>query len=218
MTENPVQGASPENREPAKPARALRGSRTPRTRSRRTLRTGTRPCGWTGADDGTPRPVYPQRQPSYGEQPRRTGARSSTAPPASTVHRRTSPQYGHAQHGQPYAQQTVTQSRPGPYGQPQNGPSSRPQQHGGSAPPVDDPPTPPSARRPSAFPRWWPASWPPAWSVAASSPAATPAGRPAPTRPWQQQHQQPGRPGDREQQGRRQRHHRRRGEGAPRAS
>jgi len=67
MTENPAQGASPENREPATPNEGAPGhpQATPAPDSAQenpTLRLDR-------AADNAPQPVYPQHQPSYGRPP-----------------------------------------------------------------------------------------------------------------------------------------------------
>lgn len=64
MTENPVQGASPENREPAQPHEGFsepQDARAPESAHENpTLRLDQ-------PGDGSPRPVYPQHQPAYGQ-------------------------------------------------------------------------------------------------------------------------------------------------------
>lgn len=64
MTENPVQGASPENREPAQPREGSsepQDARAPESAHENP----TLPLDKSG--DGSPRPVYPQHQPAYGQ-------------------------------------------------------------------------------------------------------------------------------------------------------
>jgi putative serine protease PepD len=115
MTENPMQGASPENRGPAKPhegsseqPQAAPGS----AQENPTLRLDH-------SNGGAPRPDYPQRQPFYGDQSGATGPQQY-GPPHHTAPQYPS-QYGHAQHGGQYTQPADAQPGHGsaPYGQPQ---------------------------------------------------------------------------------------------------
>ena len=123
MTENPAQGASPENREPAHAERGRSGAarRLPPRRTQQPRR--TRRSGWTGPRTTRPQPVYPQHQPSYGRPPapetQQFGPRRSVpgAPgparqqptPVRAAQHRGSPA-GSAQHGTP--------STASPYSQP----------------------------------------------------------------------------------------------------
>jgi putative serine protease PepD len=144
MTENPVQGASPENREPAKPyegvseqphaAPALESAQPESAHENPTLRLD-------GADGGSPRPVYPPRQPSYGQPTapatQQFGAAGNQAQaPQGQVHTAHAPAhqagafgqtpYGQTPYGQaPYGQASNSPSQPGPYSghQPASGPS-----------------------------------------------------------------------------------------------
>lgn len=120
MTENPLQGASPENREPAKPHEVSSEQSQAAPAPDSAHENPTLPLDRT--DDGTPRPVYPQRQPFYGGQSAPTGPQQY-GPPHHSQPQEPS-QHGHTQHGQQYAQQTVTQHGHAAYGQPQYGGSA----------------------------------------------------------------------------------------------
>ncbi|MET3919637.1 trypsin-like peptidase domain-containing protein [Arthrobacter sp. UYEF20] len=130
MTENPAHGATPENREPETPPEGSSGQpaatavpdsehENPTLRLDRT-------------QEGSPTPVYPQRQPFYGEQ----AAPTPTQHYGPTQHGQPQypSQYGQAQHGQQYGQpqngqpqHSQTQHNPAPYGQsPYAAPSNAP--------------------------------------------------------------------------------------------
>jgi len=119
MTENPAQGASPENREPAKPqdgqpvqppqepARPLEGSHRAEPASAEAS-AQENPTTRLDRTDDAPRPVHPQHQPFYGQQ-----AGPSTQQFASPGHQPQSPEAGG--YGHP------TQYGPYPGAQPQGG-------------------------------------------------------------------------------------------------
>ncbi|CAI3801292.1 S1C family serine protease [Pseudarthrobacter sp. MM222] len=117
MTENPLQGASPENREPAKPHEGSSEQRQAAPTPDSAYENPTLRLDRT--DEGAPRPVYPQRPPFYGEQSAPTGPQQYGAPHHSQPQNRS--QYGHSQHGQQYTQHADAQPQqtPAPYGQPQ---------------------------------------------------------------------------------------------------
>jgi putative serine protease PepD len=120
MTENPLQGASPENREPAKPHEG--SSEQPQAAPAPDSAHEDPTLRLDRTDGGAPRPVYPQRQPFYGEQSGPTGPQQY-GPPHHTVPQYPS-QHGHAQHGQQYNTQyadTQPQHGTASYGQPQYG-------------------------------------------------------------------------------------------------
>ena len=92
MTENPLQGPSRESREPAQPpegsSEQRQGAPAPGSAHENpTLRLNR-------AEGAAPRPVYPERQPFYGEQsaPQHNGAPHSGQPQYPSM-------YGHAQQG-----------------------------------------------------------------------------------------------------------------------
>lgn len=128
MTENPAQGASPENREPATPNEGPSGhpQAAPAPDSAHenpTLRLDR-------AADNSPQPVYPQHQPSYG-RPAAPETQQFGAPQAHVQQAHTpgqpNPQHnagfgqsaGNSAYGQP--QQAHSQPGQAPYGQPQHG-------------------------------------------------------------------------------------------------
>src|SRR5512141_1989122 len=126
MTENPVQGASPEptpDQEQAKPFEVPSGHQqtTPvpvSAPANPTLRLDR------NADDA-PRPVYPQHQPSYGHLPQ---AQHAQTPPteqfgAAQERGQQDQTYGHVQGAYPPAFGQPQQSQ-APYGQQQYGPYS----------------------------------------------------------------------------------------------
>ncbi|MCU1553476.1 MAG: signal protein [Arthrobacter sp.] len=120
MTENPLQGASPENREPAKPHEG--SSEQPQAAPAPDSAHEDPTLRLDRTDGGAPRPVYPQRQPFYGEQSGPTGPQQY-GPPHHTVPQYPS-QHGHAQHGQQYNTRyadTQPQHGTASYGQPQYG-------------------------------------------------------------------------------------------------
>jgi len=124
MTENPAQGASPENREPAAPNEGPSGhpQAAPAPDSAHenpTLRLDR-------AADNPPQPVYPQHQPSYGRpaapETRQFGAPQEHAQQGPT------PGYGQAagnsafgQFQQPHNQHANSQNNQAFFGQPQHG-------------------------------------------------------------------------------------------------
>ncbi|WP_346926662.1 trypsin-like peptidase domain-containing protein [uncultured Arthrobacter sp.] len=129
MTENPAQGASPENREPATPNEGPSGhpQAAPAPDSAHenpTLRLDR------GADN-PPQPVYPQHQPSYGRPP--APETQQFGAPQAYDQRGATPRYGQtagsSAFGQPqqphsqYAngQHTNGQHNQGSFGQPQHG-------------------------------------------------------------------------------------------------
>ncbi|MGY2745687.1 trypsin-like peptidase domain-containing protein [Arthrobacter sp. UYCu723] len=135
MTENPAHGATPENREPETPPEGSSGqpAATPVPDSEH--ENPTLPLDRT--EDGSPTPVYPQRQPFYGEQAAPTPIQHY-GPPQHGQPQYPS-QYGQAQHGQQYGQaqngqpqhgqppHSQTQHNPAPYGQsPYAAPSNAP--------------------------------------------------------------------------------------------
>jgi putative serine protease PepD len=135
MTENPVPGASPENREPAKPyegaprqphaAPAPESGQPESAHQNPTLRLDP-------AADGSPRPVYPARQPSYGQTAAPAtqqfgAAEDHEQPPQAQIHgsgpAHQSGAYGQAPYGQSwYGQAQNSPSQPGPYGGHQQAP------------------------------------------------------------------------------------------------
>lgn len=136
MTENPVQGASPENREPAKPSEGVSGqphapapeSVQPQSALPESAH-GNPTLRLDGAGDGSPRPVYPPRQPGYGQPPapetQQFDATRNQAP--APAHQGGA--FGQTPYGQtPYGQTQYGQTQ---YGQTQNSPSQRgPSQRG----------------------------------------------------------------------------------------
>lgn len=133
MTENPAQGASPENREPATPNEGPSGhpQAPPAPDSAHenpTLRLDR-------AADNSPQPVYPQHQPSYGRPPapetQQFGAPQTHAEQGRTPGQpnpQHTPGYGQAagnsafgQSQQPHSQHQTGQNNQAFYGQPQHG-------------------------------------------------------------------------------------------------
>lgn len=95
MTENPAQGASPENREPATPNEGAPGRQqaAPAPDSAHenpTLRLDR-------AADNPPQPVYPQHQPSYGRPP---AGESAFGQPQPAREQHSYPQYAQGPYGQ----------------------------------------------------------------------------------------------------------------------
>ncbi len=133
MTENPAQGASPENREPATPNEGAPGHPQPAPapdsgHENPTLRLDR-------AADNSPQPVYPQHQPSYGRPPapetQQFGAPQEHPQQGHTPGQpaqQPAPGYGppagnsaFGQHQQTRDQHGNPQYTPGPYGQHQQG-------------------------------------------------------------------------------------------------
>lgn len=133
MTENPAQGASPENREPATPNEGPSGhpQAAPAPDSAHenpTLRMDR-------AADNPPQPVYPQHQPSYGRPPapetQQFGAPQGYAqqgPATDQPNPQHTPGYGQAagssafgQSQQPHSQYANAQHNQASFGQPQHG-------------------------------------------------------------------------------------------------
>ncbi|MET4137032.1 trypsin-like peptidase domain-containing protein [Pseudarthrobacter sp. PvP090] len=104
MTENPAQGASPENREPATPNEGAPGH--PQAAPAPDSAPENPTLRLDRAADNPPQPVYPQHQPSYGQPNPGYGQ------PAGNSFGQ--PQQLHDQHGNP-------QHAQGPYGPPQQG-------------------------------------------------------------------------------------------------
>ncbi|MDN4646166.1 S1C family serine protease [Arthrobacter sp. PsM3] len=130
MTENPAQGASPENREPATPNEGTSGhpQAAPAPDSAHdnpTLRLDP-------AADNTPQPVYPARQPSYGRPPApetqqfgapQEHAQQGYAPgqPSQQHNAGYGQAAGSPAFGQPQQAHNQQPHNPAPYGQPQHG-------------------------------------------------------------------------------------------------
>ncbi|WP_427006761.1 trypsin-like peptidase domain-containing protein [Pseudarthrobacter sp. H2] len=146
MTENPVQGASPENREPAKPYEGASGQpHAPAPESAQPESAPPEPAPENptlrldGAGEGAPRPVYPARQPGYGHPDapatqqfgavgNAQGDATGNPAPAPQGQAPTAPAPAHqgSAFGQaPHSQTQYSQAPYGqtPYGQYQNSPS-----------------------------------------------------------------------------------------------
>ena len=113
MTENPAQGASPENREPATPNEGASGhpQAAPAPDSAHenpTLRLDR-------AADNPPQPVYPQHQPSYGRPP--TPETQQFGAPQEHAQQGSTPGQPHPQHTPGYGQATNNSA----FGQPHPG-------------------------------------------------------------------------------------------------
>ncbi|MET4093425.1 trypsin-like peptidase domain-containing protein [Arthrobacter sp. UYCu712] len=128
MTENPAHGAAPDNREPTTPPEGSSGQPAAApvpdsAHENPTLRLDS-------TEHGSPRPVYPQRQPFYGEQAGPTAPQHYGPPQYGQTQyaaNQTQPdqaQSGHTQQGGQYSQ-----PQPGQHGQPPYGQS----QYAGSA-------------------------------------------------------------------------------------
>ncbi|HSO16327.1 MAG TPA: trypsin-like peptidase domain-containing protein [Arthrobacter sp.] len=128
MTENPAQGASPENREPATPNEGPSGhpQAAPAPDSAHenpTLRLDR-------AADNPPQPVYPQHQPSYGRPPasetQQFGAQQGHTtgqpnPQHTPGYSQAAGNSGFGQSQQPHSQHPNGQYNQGSFGQPQHG-------------------------------------------------------------------------------------------------
>ncbi|MEO3933897.1 trypsin-like peptidase domain-containing protein [Micrococcaceae bacterium Sec7.4] len=125
MTENPAQGASPENREPATPNEGTSGhpQAAPAPDSANEFPT----LRLDRAADNSPQPVYPQHQPSYGRPPapetqqfgapQAHGQQGHTPGQANPQH---NPGFGQATGNSAYGQPQQAHNQ-APYGQPQHG-------------------------------------------------------------------------------------------------
>lgn len=129
MTENPAQGASPENREPATPNEGPSGH--PQAAPAPDSAPENPTLRMDRAADNPPQPVYPQHQPSYGRPPA-PETQQFGAPPGPAQQGQPNPQhtpgYGQAagssafgQSQQPQGQYANAQHNLGSFGQPQHG-------------------------------------------------------------------------------------------------
>ncbi|HSL35613.1 MAG TPA: signal protein PDZ, partial [Arthrobacter sp.] len=140
MTENPAQGASPENREPATPNEGDPGH--PQAAPAPDSAHGNPTLRLDRAADNPPQPVYPQHQPSYGRPPatetQQFGARPEHGQQGQTPGQpgpQPTPGYGQPAGNSAFGQ---SQQAPGQHGNPQyaQGPYGQHQQggYGGNQP------------------------------------------------------------------------------------
>ena len=149
MTENPAQGASPENREPATPNEGASGhpQAAPAPDSAHenpTLRLDR-------AADNPPQPVYPQHQPSYGRPP--APETQQFGAPQEHVQQGHAPGQPHPQHNPGYGQAARLRLAPqpaAPAGPPARQAPIGQQQHGGYG---GNPPGSPYASNPAHAPK-----------------------------------------------------------------